>query len=159
MKRVIKIKTNLLTGIVMGVFSVVMLLVMPSQVRLPMWDSGAPSPRIIPGICLVGMLICSLILLFQSLVLKKEHIYEFVWENEKPELILIAAMVLFVVGIHFLGFVPAGIIVFCWMQWFEGERKPPIYIYTIFMVIFVYFLFQNVFHIDLPAGLLELIMH
>ena len=47
-----KIKTYLWSGIVMGVFSILMLLAMPSQVRLPMFDSGAPSPRIIPGICL-----------------------------------------------------------------------------------------------------------
>ena len=158
MKKVIKIKTNLLAGIVMGVFSILMMFAIPSQVRLPMWDSGAPSPRIIPGICLVGMLICSLVLLFQSLVLKKEHVYEFVWENERPELILILAMILFVIGIHFLGFIPSGILVFCWMQWFEGERKPAIYIYTIAMGIIVFFLFKNVFHISLPAGLLEFIM-
>ena len=158
MKKVIKIKTNLLAGIVMGVFSILMLLAIPSQVRLPMWDSGAPSPRIIPGICLVGILICSVVLVFQSLILKKEHIYEFRWENERPEIILILAMIFFVIGTHFLGFIPSGIIVFCWMQWFEGERKPTIYVYTIAMVILVFFLFQNVFHISLPKGLLEFIM-
>ena len=72
-----KIKTYLWSGIVMGVFSILMLLAMPSQVRLPMFDSGAPSPRIIPGICLVGILICSAILLIESLVFKKEKIIEF----------------------------------------------------------------------------------
>ena len=67
-----KIKTNLWSGIIMGVFGAVMLFVMPDQVRLPMFDSGAPSPRIIPGICLAGTLICSVILLIESLVFKKE---------------------------------------------------------------------------------------
>ncbi len=155
MKKTIKIKTNLLAGIVMGLFSIIMLLVMPSQVRLPMWDSGAPSPRIIPGICLVGILICSVILLVQSLVFHKEHIYEFVWENERKEILLIATLVVFVVLTKFLGFIPAGILVFCAIQWYEEERKPLIYIYTIAMVVIVYFLFQNIFHVDLPAGLLE----
>lgn len=155
MKKTIKIRTNLLAGIVMGLFSIIMLLVLPSQVRLPMWDSGAPSPRIIPGICLVGILICSVILLVQSLVFHKEHIYEFVWENESKEILLIGTLVLFVVLTRFLGFIPAGMIIFTAIQWYEGERKPLIYIYTIAMVIIVYFLFQNVFHVDLPAGLLE----
>lgn len=150
-----KIKTNLTAGLVMGSFSVVMLLIMPTQVRLPMWDSGAPSPRIIPGICLVGILICSVILLIQSLVFHKEHIYEFDWNNEKHELVLIAVLVLFVIGTSAIGFVPAGILAFCFIQWYEGERKPFIYIYTILFVFFVYWLFLNVFHVSLPAGLLS----
>lgn len=155
MKKTIKIKTNLLAGTVMGLFSLIMLLIMPTQVRLPMWDSGAPSPRIIPGICLVGILICSVILLVQSLVFHKEHIYEFVWENERKELLLIAALVVFVILTNALGFIPAGMIIFCAIQWYEGERKPLIYIYTLVMVVVVYFLFQNVFHVDLPAGILK----
>jgi len=48
-----------------------------SGCAFPMFDSGAPSPRIIPGICLVGMLICSVILVIQSLVFKKDKEMEF----------------------------------------------------------------------------------
>ena len=70
----IKIKTNLWSGIVMGLLSIAMLAVLPTQVRVPAYDSGAPSPRIIPAICLVGMLICSIALIVQSLVFKKETI-------------------------------------------------------------------------------------
>ena len=91
-----KIKTYLWSGIVMGVFSILMLLAMPSQVRLPMFDSGAPSPRIIPGICLVGILICSAILLIESLVFKKEKIIEFDWSKEKPCIFLIALLCVYV---------------------------------------------------------------
>ena len=79
-----KIRTNLVTGILMGLFSGFMLYVMPKQVRVPAFDSGAPSPRIIPGICLVVILICSIVLIIQSLVFKKEKIVEFDWEKEKP---------------------------------------------------------------------------
>ena len=34
-----KIKTNLWSGIIMGLFSIAMLIAMPGQVRLPMFDS------------------------------------------------------------------------------------------------------------------------
>ena len=68
-----KIKTNLWSGIIMGLFSIAMLIAMPGQVRLPMFDSGAPSPRIIPGTCLAGTLVCSAALIIQSLSLI--HIY------------------------------------------------------------------------------------
>ena len=149
-----KIKTNLAAGIVMGLFAVVMLLVTPSQVRLPMYDSGAPSPRIIPGICLVGILICSAILIIQSLVFHKETIYEFDLEKEKHELVLIGLLLLFVAGILSLGFVISGIIIFCAIQFYVGERKPVMYVFTIAAVLIVYLLFRHVFHVSLPNGLL-----
>lgn len=85
----IKIKTNLWSGIVMGLLSIAMLAVLPTQVRVPAFDSGAPSPRIIPAICLVGMLICSIALIVQSLVFKKEKIFEFAWSVEKPAFLMI----------------------------------------------------------------------
>ena len=52
-----KIKTNLVSGILMGAIALLLLVLMPGQVRVPAFDSGAPSPRIIPGICLGIMLV------------------------------------------------------------------------------------------------------
>lgn len=68
-----KIKTNLVTGIVMGLISLALLLLVPSQIREPAFDSGAPSPRLIPTLCITVMLISSIALLVQSLILKKRR--------------------------------------------------------------------------------------
>ncbi len=146
-----KIKTYFWSGIIMGAFSVFMLLMMPSQVRLPMFDSGAPSPRIIPGICLVGMLICSLVLLIQSLVFKKEKIMEFDWAQEKPSIIQNLLICAFVGLTIYIGFIPAVCIVFPIMLYYCGERKPMIYIFTLAAGIGIFFLFKYVFHISLPG--------
>lgn len=148
----IKIKTNLVSGIVMGLLSVILLIALPGQVRVPAYDSGAPSPRIIPGACLVLMLVFSVVLIFQSLVLKKEKIVEFDWDKEKPAIVLILAMCAYVALIIFLGYIPASIIVFLAVQFYCGERKPVMYIYTIAAAIVIYFLFKQVFNIALPAG-------
>ena len=107
-----KIKTNLVTGIVMGLLSIFLLVVMPKQVRVPAFDSGAPSPRIIPGVCIVIMLVCSVILVIQSLVFKKEKIVEFDWQNEKPAILLIALLCIYVFLIIKLGFIIASAITF-----------------------------------------------
>lgn len=147
----IKIKTYLWSGIIMGIFSILMLLAMPSQVRLPMFDSGAPSPRIIPGICLVGMLICSVILVIQSLVFKKDKVMEFDWANEKPCLILILLLCIYVALTIYIGFIPAVCIIFPIILFYCGERKPPIYIFTVAAGIGIFFLFKYVFHISLPG--------
>lgn len=147
-----KIKTNLVTGIVMGLFSAFMLIVMPQQVRVPAFDSGAPSPRIIPGICLVVTLLCSIILIVQSLVFKKEKIVVFDWEKEKPAILLIVALCIYVFLIIKIGFILASAIIFSLVLFYCGERKPFIYIFTIVMAVGIFFLFTKVFHVSLPGG-------
>ena len=149
-----KIRTNLVTGILMALFSGFMLYVMPKQVRVPAFDSGAPSPRIIPGICLVVILICSIVLIIQSLVFKKEKIVEFDWENEKPAIFLIAMLCIYVFLIIKIGFILASAVTFIVILFYCGERKPFIYIFTVALAVGIYFLFSKVFHVSLPAGIL-----
>ncbi len=147
-----KIRTNLVSGIVMLLFSAFMLIVMPQQVPVPGYDSGAPSPRIIPGICLVVTLICSVVLIIESLVFKKEKIVEFDWEKEKPAILLIVALCVYVALIIHIGFILASAIIFSLILFYCGERKIFIYLFTIALAVGIYFLFSLVFHISLPAG-------
>lgn len=135
----------------MGAFSIIMLIILPSQVRVPAFDSGAPSPRIIPAICLVGMLICSIALIIQSLVFKKEKIFEFEWSSEKPALLMILLLCVYTGLIINIGFTIATIIIFPIVLFYCGERKPPIYIFTVLAGIGVFFLFKYVFHVSLPT--------
>ncbi|SDB53457.1 Tripartite tricarboxylate transporter TctB family protein [Pseudobutyrivibrio sp. YE44] len=148
-----KIKTNLWSGIIMGGLSLILLLLMPYQVRVPAFDSGAPSPRIIPGICLVIMLIFSIVLIIQSLVLKKEKIVEFDWQKEKPAILLIGLLCLYVALILLIGFIPASAVTFALILAYCGERKPFIYIFILAASIGIYFLFMKVFNVSLPTGI------
>ena len=136
----------------MGLFSAFMLIIMPQQVRVPAFDSGAPSPRIIPGICLVITLICSIVLIVESLVFKKEKIVVFDWEKEKPAILLIVALCIYVFLIIKIGFILASAIIFTLILFYCGERKPFIYIFTIAMAVGIFFLFSSVFHVSLPGG-------
>ena len=147
----IKIKTNLWSGIVMGLLSIAMLAVLPTQVRVPAYDSGAPSPRIIPAICLVGMLICSIALIVQSLVFKKETIFEFAWSVEKPAFLMILLLCIYTALIITIDFTFATTTIFPIILFYCGERKPPIYIFTVAAGIGVFFLFKYVFHVSLPT--------
>ena len=100
------------------------------------------------------MLICSVILVIQSLVFKKEKIVEFDWQNEKPAILLIALLCIYVFLIIKLGFIIASAITFIIVLFYSGERKPFIYIFTIALAIGIYFLFSKVFHVSLPSGIL-----
>lgn len=150
-----KIKTNLVTGILMGALSLFLLLVMPNQVRIPAYDSGAPSPRIIPTICIAIMLISSIALLVQSLVLKQEKVVEFDWEQEKPVILMIVGLCVYVALMLCIGYVLASVIVFPAMLFYCGERKPGPYIVAVISAVLIFLMFKNIFNISLPAlGLL-----
>lgn len=150
-----KIKTNLVSGILMGAIALLLLVLMPGQVRVPAFDSGAPSPRIIPGICLGIMLVSSIALLIQSLVLKQEKVVEFDWEKEKPAILLIVGMCVYIVLMLCIGYVLASLIVFPLVLFYVGERKPGPYIVVAVSAFAIFLLFKNVFNISLPAlGLL-----
>ena len=150
-----KIKTNLVSGILMGAIALLLLVLMTGQVRVPAFDSGAPSPRIIPGICLGIMLVSSIALLIQSLVLKQEKVVEFDWEKEKPAILLIVGMCVYIVLMLCIGYVLASLIVFPLVLFYVGERKPGPYIVVVVSAFAIFLLFKNVFNISLPAlGLL-----
>ncbi len=150
-----KIKTNLVSGILMGAIALLLLVLMPGQVRVPAFDSGAPSPRIIPGICLGIMLVSSIALLIQSLVLKQEKVVEFDWEKEKPAILLIVGMCVYIGLMLCIGYVLASLIVFPLVLFYVGERKPGPYIVVLVSAFAIFLLFKNVFNISLPAlGLL-----
>ena len=137
----------------MGALSILLLVLMPTQVRIPAYDSGAPSPRIIPGICIVIMLIFSVVLIIQSLVFKQEKIVEFDWNKEKPAILLIALLCIYVALIIIIGFIPASALTFCAVLFYCGERKPFIYIFVIAAATGIYFLFKYVFTVSLPTGI------
>lgn len=146
-----KIRTNIVSGIVLGLASVMLLLMVPSQVPIPAYDNGGPSPRIIPYIVLGGILLCSLGLIIQSVIFKRETIVEFDFKVEKASLIIMGIMLLFgFITIRF-GFIAGVVLVLPLMLFVFGERKPFIYLFTLAGGIGVYYLFINIFHISLPA--------
>lgn len=146
-----KIRTNLVSGIVFGVLSLALILITPKEVSVPAFNNGGPSPRVIPYIVLIGTLICSVGLVIQSLVFKKEKIFYFDFEKEKASFINLAIMILFGIIMLKFGFIAGVIVVLPIMLYSLGERKPFIYIFTILLGIGVYFLFTKVFNISLPA--------
>jgi len=146
-----KIKTNLWTGILFTIFAAFMFVMMESQVRLPGYDSGAPSPRVLPTIFLAIILACSVVLIIQSLVFKKEKVVEFDFAKEKPMIILIALLCVYPVLIGFVGYVVASIICFPVALFYIGEKKKSPYIVAVVAAVLIYMMFKYIFNISLPA--------
>lgn len=146
-----KIKTNLWTGIIFAAFAAFMFFMMETQVRLPGYDSGAPSPRVLPTIFLAIILVCSAVLIIQSLVFKKEKIVEFDWNVQKPMIVLVALMCVYPVLIGYIGYVVASIICFPLALFYIGERKKLPYVVAVVAAVLIYLMFKQVFNISLPA--------
>ena len=136
----------------MGVVSIVFLLIIPLQIGEPGWvQPGSLSPRTIPTLVLCGILLCSVILIIQSLVFKKEDIYEFVITKELTTLAILAMILGFALIVVNFGFWPAIVIFFPAILFFMGERKPLVYIITMVLGFGIYFLFVRVFIVPLPS--------
>lgn len=146
-----KIRTNLATGVIFGLLTGFLLSQVTKQVAIPTFDNGGPSPRIIPYLTLGGVFLCSILLIFQSLVLKKERVVEFDFGKEKAAFAIMGCMIIFGVLMLKVGFVAGVIVALPLMLFLLGERKPFIYIFTIVAGVGVYFLFINVFKISLPS--------
>lgn len=101
------------------------------------------------------MLVSSIALIIQSLVLKQEKIVEFDWAKEKPAILLILGMCVYIGLMLCIGYVLASLIVFPLALFYVGERKPGPYIVVLVSAVAIFLLFKNVFNISLPAlGLL-----
>ena len=146
-----KIKTNLATGIIMAVVSIIFLLLIPQQVRVPAFDTGAPSPRIIPTFVLICMLGCSVILIAQSIFLKKDDIFVFNIKDELPCIIMVGMICAFAFLIVNFSFVAGVVAFFPALLFYMGERKPLTYVVTMAIGVSIYFVFTRIFNISLPS--------
>lgn len=146
-----KIHTNLLSGIIFGILSLTMILIVPREIQVPTFDNGGPSPRIIPYLVLIGIFLCSLGLIIQSLLLKKEKIVHYNIKLEKASVVSLLVMILFGTVMVKFGFIMSVLVVLPIMVYSLGERKIFVYIVTMAAGVGVYFLFTKIFNISLPV--------
>ncbi len=146
-----QVKSNLVSGILFAIISIILILLVPSEVPVPAYDNGGPSPRMLPYMVLYGILICSAGLIIQSVFFKKEKIIFFDIKLEKASFVILGLMILFGVLTIQFGFIIGIVIALPLMLFAMGERKPFIYIFTVVAGIGVYYLFVEVFNIFLPV--------
>lgn len=145
------IRTNLLAGIFFGILSLFLIFIIPSQIQIPAFDNGGPSPRLIPYMVLIGIFISSIGLIFQSLFFKKEKFFYYDFKKEKAGIITLFIISLFGFLMIKLGFLIAIFISLPIMIYYLGERKIHVYIIDLIIGVGIYFLFIKIFNISLPV--------
>ena len=145
----IKYKSNLVAGIVSIVLGIICIVLVPLQIAEDYSATYGITSRTIP--CAIGILwiVCGVILLVQSIVLKKDTEKTLVVGKELKALAYM--VILLVYGILFKrSFLISTILLGVATLAMTGTKKKLFYVIVIAMVVVLYLLFAKVLHIQMP---------
>lgn len=148
----IKLNRNLVGAILFFVFSLVLFLLMPSQIKVVSTDviNSATFPRLI--IFIMGGCSLYLILIEVFKIVRKQavELYEIDLHVEARTLVVIGLLILFLVMLYFIPFWAAALIFSTALMYFMGSRKLWKYATVYVIVISVTLLFTKVLNVTLP---------
>jgi putative tricarboxylic transport membrane protein len=149
-----KVRTNMAGGILFLVLSITILILIPYQIASSQTLTIGNDPRLMPQIVAIIILLCSLGLIFKSLVLKKEDFIEVHLPDEKNALYAGLLMLGYLVCIFITGFFVSSIIMVIVFLLFFKEKKSIPYIILCVLSAGVWLLFVKIFNVPLTGGLL-----
>lgn len=145
----IKYKSNLVAGIVSLVLGVICLILVPLQIAKDYSATYGITSRTVPYAIGILWIICGVILLVQSIVLKKDTEKTLVVGKELKALAYM--LMLLVYGILFKrSFLISTILLGVATLAMTGTKKKLFYVIVIAMVVVLYLLFAKVLHIQMP---------
>lgn len=146
-----KIKTNLVGGILFVIVSAILLILIPLQIAMPRIQSAGVNPQFMPRAVTIIMGICGIGLIVQSLVFKKEKILEVELKEETIAMVVAGIMLLFTVLIVKAGFLIGSFVMVATMLFYYRVKTIWPYIITFALAAGIYFMFVNLFHVGLPG--------
>ena len=145
----IKYKSNLAAGIVSIILGVICIVLVPLQIAEDYSATYGITSRTVPYAIGILWIVCGIILLVQSLVLKKDTEKTLIVGKELKALAYMA--ILLVYSILFKrSFLISTIMLGLATLAMTGSKKKPFYVIVIVVVAVLYFLFEKVLHIQLP---------
>lgn len=145
----IEYRSNLVSGIVSIVLGILCILLIPAQIGEDYSATYGITSRTIPYAIAVLWIICGIVLLVQSLILKKDEIK--VLEIKKEVKAILYMLVLLIYALFFnKSFLLSTIFLGIATLAFTGTKKKSYYIITTAVVIVVYVLFAKVLHVQMP---------
>ena len=145
----IKYKSNLVAGIVSLVLGVICLILVPLQIAKDYSATYGITSRTVPYAIGILWIVCGVILLVESLILKKDIEKTLVVGKELKALAYM--VMLLVYGILFKrSFLISTILLGVATLAMTGTKKKLFYVIVIAMVVVLYLLFAKVLHIQMP---------
>lgn len=145
----IKYKSNLVAGIVSIILGIVCIILVPLQIAEDYSATYGITSRTVPYAIGILWIVCGIILLVQSLILKKDTEKTLIVGKELKALAYMA--ILLVYSILFKrSFLISTIMLGLATLAMTGSKKKLFYVIVIVVVAVLYFLFEKVLHIQLP---------
>ncbi len=143
----IKVKSNLVSGLVLMVISIVIWLMIPMNIVVNTSGLNAQFfPKLVIGILFVigGQLV------FKSIILKSDVVKELNIMRELAVLLYGAGLCLYIFMLDKIGFLISSILVSIITLTLMKAKKKKYYIIQILIVIAVYFIFTKLLSVNLP---------
>ena len=145
----IKYKSNLVAGIVSLILGVICLILVPLQIAKDYSATYGITSRTVPYAIGILWIVCGVILLVESLILKKDSEKTLVVGKELKALAYM--VILLAYGILFKrSFLISTILLGVATLAMTGTKKKIFYVIVIAMVVVLYLLFAKVLHIQMP---------
>ena len=145
----IKYKSNLVAGIVSLILGVICLILVPLQIAKDYSATYGITSRTVPYAIGILWIVCGVILLVESLILKKDSEKTLVVGKELKALAYM--VILLAYGILFKrSFLISTILLGVATLAMTGTKKKLFYVIVIAMVVVLYLLFAKVLHIQMP---------
>lgn len=122
--------------------------------------SNEPGPKLFPYISAVGIIVCSILsMIFDGPKEKQREGKPFLTGAEWKRLgLFFAEIILFALGMHYLGLLIAGpIMTFVFIMTLKGDKKVNLafaILLSIVLSVIIYFAFTKIFHLVMPTGVL-----
>ena len=142
----IKYKSNLAAGIVSIILGVICIILVPLQIAEDYSATYGITSRTIP--CAIGI-VCGVVLLIQSLILKKDTVKTLIVGKELKALAYMAMLLIYSI-LFKRSFLISTILLGVATLAMTGTKKKLYYVIVIAMVVVLYLLFAKVLHIQLP---------
>ena len=145
----IKYKSNLVAGIVSIILGIVCIILVPLQIAEDYSATYGITSRTIP--CAIGVLwiVCGVVLLIQSLILKKDTVKTLIVGKELKALAYMGMLLIYSI-LFKRSFLISTILLGVATLAMTGTKKKLYYAIVIAMVVVLYLLFAKVLHIQLP---------
>lgn len=149
----IKIPTNLIGGILIMLLSFIVWLLIPNQINIgeAAMQKAQSNSRLIPDMLAIGIGISGALLVFQSLVLKKEVYKEYNLGLEAKGAIYLVILIVYIVLVEYVGMLVACLLMGIGSLVYFRTKKIRRYIIIFAFFIVIYLVFSLVLKVKFPT--------
>lgn len=144
----IKMNTNLTSGLLFFVFSIVIWIMIPIDIKT--METTQITARTVPRLVAIVIFLCSIALIIQGIFKKDKEIITIQISKELKSLLLMAIFIIYMLIMPYLGFAISSILFCTGILVFYCIKKWSYYAITYTTVILVYLVFEKLLHVNMP---------